>query len=177
MANRLRWRSTVLAVGVILAACGPSSVQPGVGARLPDIALSGLTVEAPISTEALRGTPHVINFWATWCGPCRQEMSGLERISHPLAAQGVRVIGVTVDQDLNLAREFVRANKLTFPMYADGATKPFQSALRVGALPETVLVAADGTIAARILGARDWNAGESHRLLEHAFNLRLEPGR
>jgi len=162
---------------LLLAACGPDSgaVQPGIGAPLPTVALTGLTDETPTSTDALRGAPLVINFWATWCVPCRREMPALERLSLRLAVYGVRVIGVTVDHDLNLAREFVRGHKLTFPIYAD--EKALQSALRVVALPETVLVSAEGRIAARITGARDWEGAEGDKLLDRAFKLRLAAGR
>jgi thiol-disulfide isomerase/thioredoxin len=129
--------------------------------------------EAPVSTAALLGTPLIINFWATWCEPCRDEMPSLERLSHRLAAHGVRVIGITVDNDLNLAAEFVRTRRLTFSIYADADKKQFQSLLRVKSLPETVLVTAEGVIAARVAGARDWNGAEADRLLEHALKLRL----
>lgn len=173
------WRTGLLAGLLLLGACGedPRGVQPGVGAQLPAAVLTGLTDEAPTSTGALRGTALIINFWATWCVPCRREMPSLERLSHRLAAHGVRVIGVSVDADLNLAREFVRTHKLTFPNYADGDEKPFQSVLRVRALPETVLVTADGVIAARIAGVRDWDGTEGDRLLEQAFDLRFAAGR
>jgi len=178
MPKRLRWRSAWLTVLLLLAACGTDSgsIQPGIGAPLPTVALTGLTDETPTSTDALRGAPLVITFWATWCHPCRREMPGFERLSNRLAAHGVRVIGVTVDHDLNLAREFVRGHKLTFPIYVDGDRKALQSGLRVVALPETVLVSAEGRIVARILGERDWDGAEGDKLLDRAFNLRLAPG-
>lgn len=169
-----RWRSGLLAGLFLLASCGedPRGIQPGVGAQLPAVVLTGLSDEAPTSTGALRGSALIINFWATWCEPCRREMPSLERLSQRLAARGVRVIGVSVDADLNLAREFVRAHQLTFPIYADGDQKTFQSALQVKALPQTVLVTADGTIAARVMGTRDWDGAEGERVLEQALNLR-----
>jgi len=178
MVWRSLWRAGLLAALFIMAACGQDSggVQPGIGARLPSIVLTGLTGESPTSTDALLGAPLIINFWATWCGPCRDEMPSLELLSRRLSAHGVRVIGVSVDHDRNLAREFVRAHKLTFPIYADGDEKPFQSALRVKSLPETVLVSADGAIAARVAGARNWNGAEGERLLQRALNVRLAPG-
>lgn len=178
MATRSQWRPRLLAALFLLAACGQdsSSARPGSIANLPDVALVGLTAEAATSTGAMRGTPLIINFWATWCGPCRNEMTSLERLSHRLPVHAARVIGITVDSDMNLAAEFVRSRRLTFPMYADGDRKQLQSSLQVRSLPETVLITADGAIAARIVGARDWNGAESGRLLEHALGLRLAAG-
>lgn len=175
----LRGRKALLAILLVLAACGESSghAQSGLGAQLPAVALIGLRDGVPTSTSDLRGTSLVINFWATWCRPCRDEMPALERLSHRLSAHGVQVIGITLDQDLNLAREFVRDRELTFPIYADADKKALQSTLRIGALPETILLTPDGAIAARILGARDWNSAEGDRLLEQALNLRLAFGR
>lgn len=175
MASLSLSRTGLLVALFLLAACGEDSgrIQPGIGAQLPAVVLTGLIGEASTSTDALLGTPLVINFWATWCGPCRDEMPSLERLSHRLAAHGVRVIGVAVDTDLNLAAEFVRTHGLTFPIYADGDKKQFQSLLRVKSLPETVLVTAEGAIAARIVGARDWNGAEGDRMLERELNLRL----
>lgn len=175
---RLFLGAGLLAGLLSLAACSPDSgrVRPAAGALLPAVELTGLTDEGTASTEALRGHALVINFWATWCAPCRSEMQSLEHLSRRLAAHGVRVIGVTVDRDLNLAREFVRSQKLTFSNYADGELQAFQSSLGVKVLPETVLVTAEGAIAARIAGAREWNGSEGRRLLERAFNLRLVSG-
>ncbi len=169
------WRTGLFAALFLLVACGQDStgVQPGIGARLPSVVLTGLMGKAPTSTDALLGTPLIINFWATWCGPCRDEMPSLERLSRRIAAHGVRVIGVTVDDDRNLAAEFVRTRRLTFPIYSDGDKRQLQSLLRVKSLPETVLVTAEGAIAARIAGARDWNGAEGDRMLERELNLRL----
>lgn len=175
----LRWCSGWLTALLLLAACGADSggVRPGIGAQFPAAVLTALTGEQRTSTEALQGTALVVNFWATWCSPCRSEMPSLERLSHRLAAHGVRVVGVAVDQDVNLVREFVLTHKLTFPIYVDGSEKALQSMLRVRALPETVLVSAEGRIAARIAGARDWDSPEGDRLLEQTFNLRFAAGR
>jgi thiol-disulfide isomerase/thioredoxin len=136
---------------------------------MPRVALKGLEHEPAVTTDALVGGALVINFWASWCVPCRSEMPALQRLSRRTGPQAARVVGVSVDSDLNLAREFVRAYGLTFPNYADGADKALQRALGVKALPATVLVTADGRIAARIVGARAWDEEEGARLLQRAF--------
>jgi thiol-disulfide isomerase/thioredoxin len=165
----------LLAAVIVLAACGleSRSVPPATAAKLPSVALASLSGDSPTSTDAMRGAPLIINFWATWCAACREEMPSLERLSRRLARHGVRVIGIDADMDLNLAAEFVRARRLTFPMYADGPGRQLQSLLRVSSLPETLLVSAEGAIVARIVGARDWNGIESDRLLLHTLGLQL----
>jgi len=145
--------------------------EPAAVVQLPSVALYGLGGESPTSTGALRGAPLIINFWATWCGPCRGEMQSLERLSRRLSGRGVRLIGIDADSDLNLAAEFVREHRLSFPMYADGPNGQLQSMLQVRSLPETLLVNADGVILARIVGARDWNGIESGRLVLHTLGL------
>jgi len=175
MAVPSSWRAGLLALVILLSGCGreSSGVTPQIGARMPSVALTRLAGGDSTSTDAFLGRPLVVNFWATWCQPCRDEMPSLERLSHRLASRGVQVIGVTVDNDRYLATEFIRSYGLTFPVYTDGEKKQLQSALRVGSLPETVLVTARGVIAARIVGARDWDSTESNRQLERALDEQL----
>lgn len=166
-----RWAVFAAAL-LALIGCTERHAALAAGDPLPSFALTGLMGEAPTSIGAWRGAL-VINFWATWCPPCRSEMPALERLSRRVAVQGVHVIGITVDRDLNLARELVRSQGLTFPMYAEGQQNSLQSVLGVSTLPFTVLVGPDGTIAARVSGARDWDTAETDALLQKAFGVPL----
>ncbi|MGQ0524696.1 MAG: TlpA family protein disulfide reductase [Betaproteobacteria bacterium] len=154
---------------IVLAGCGCDSAGTPSVQPLPPVTLSSLGEGAFTTTEALHGAPLVINIWATWCEPCRREMPELERWSKQLTAQGVRLIGITVDRDHNLAREFARAYRLTFPLYAEGESKSLQSAWRVDSLPQTLFVTGDGRLVTRVHGVRDWNGAEGERLLAQAF--------
>ena len=128
--------------------------------RLPD--------GAPAGEEELRG-PMLINFWATWCGPCRAEMAALDRLSGRLASSGVAVIGVTLDDDLNLAREFVRSRQLSFATYSEETARPLRTALGVRALPHTLIVRSDGTVAEALAGARDWDSPSADAYIRAAL--------
>lgn len=115
---------------------------------------------APLGEPAdLEGTV-LINYWATWCAPCRGEMASLERLSRILEGR-VRVVGVCVDDDLNLAREWLRKERITFAQLADPGMRASRGPLALNGLPETLLVAADRRILERTKGAREWDSEAS----------------
>lgn len=145
----------VVAIAILAAACS----EPAPPARGADrVVLSSNLVDlangAPAAPGALRG-PLVVNLWASWCASCRAEMPALERLSRRLAGDGIRVLGVTLDEDRNLARELVRSAGVTFATYAPVERREVLA--RVKALPHTIVVDARGTVAAELPGARDWD--------------------
>jgi cytochrome c biogenesis protein CcmG, thiol:disulfide interchange protein DsbE len=101
--------------------------------------------------------PVLINVWATWCEPCRREMASLERLHRGLGGSGIRIIGVSVDRDVNLAREYVRGQGLTFPNLSDPDQALVRDRLAVTKLPTTVAIGSDGRVRWREVGARDWD--------------------
>ena len=124
------------------------------GDRFPDIVLPAL--DGQITPSAYRDVPLIINFWATWCEPCRREMPSLEKLSTFFYPKDLLVIGISVDSDYNLAREFSLRYKLTIPMLSDSDQALSNGILRIPAFPVTYLVRRDRTIARIIVGARDW---------------------
>jgi thiol-disulfide isomerase/thioredoxin len=147
------------AAALLLAACGrPAQPQE----RFPRLELAALHGE-----PGWRGAL-LVNYWATWCAPCRREMAGLERLSRRAAAR-FTVVGVCVDEDLNLAREWLRREGVSFANFADPGLRISRQALRIDALPETFLVAADGRLIERARGAREWDSAETAAALERAF--------
>ena len=136
----------------LLHACGRSSEPQE---RFPALELQALD-GPPATLGALRGGALLVNYWATWCAPCRHEMPSLERLAR-LAAPRLRVVGVSADEDLNLAREWLRKEKITFTNFADPGMRVSGQALRLDALPQTFLVSSDGRLLSRIRGAREWD--------------------
>ncbi len=119
--------------------------------RLPDVVTRCLDGSADVSVAALTGTPMVINLWATWCGPCRQEAPYLAEVSAG-AGPGVRFLGVDVaDPDAEAAMEFAAASGWHYPQVAD-PDRRLTAELGIAGLPQTLIVGSDGTILARHAG-------------------------
>jgi len=112
-----------------------------------------------------RGKIVLVNFWATWCPPCLEEMPAMERLWRKHKDAGFVLVAVSVDTDPQKVTPFVNEHKLTFPVAFD--TK-MATADRYGvrALPSSFIVGRDGTLAALALGPRHWDDKASHRLIE-----------
>ena len=154
-----RWLLQLAAVGIatfFLPACrNDKSVGLAQGDRFPDIVLPALD-DHVTSPAAYHDVPLVVNFWATWCEPCRREMPSLEKLGTFFDSRDLLVIGISVDSDHNLAREFSLRYKLTIPMLSDSDQGLSNGVLRIPAFPVTYLLERDRTIARIIVGARDW---------------------
>jgi len=109
--------------------------------------------------EQYRGKPLLVNFWATWCEPCRHEYPMLNELAKQYAPQGLKVVGVSLDDDgdLILMRRFLARYKPVFPNYRKkaGGEEAFRQAALAGwngSLPVSVFYAKDGQQAGHVLG-------------------------
>lgn len=148
--KRRRFLASALAA-LLLPGCGRDSPPSAVFPRLDLVPLQG-----PVEMQSTT----LVNYWATWCAPCRLEMASLERLSRRLEGK-LRVVGVTVDEDLNLAREWLRKERIGFAQLADPGMRASRAPLSLNGLPETLLVAADRRILMRVKGAREWDSAGS----------------
>ena len=100
-----------------------------------------------------RGQVVLMNFWATWCPPCKEEMPALERLYREERRHGVVVLGIDQGESADVARSFVRAHGITFPILLDEDQKYASSYVSIG-LPTTVVVGRDGRVVKGIDGAQ-----------------------
>lgn len=154
----------------VLPACGSGRRQVySVGERFPEISLPGL--DGHPSPVLISGKPHIINFWATWCKPCRNEMAGLQKLSERYAPGDLQVAGVTIDDDLNLVREFLRKPAIAFPQFSDRDQKLSRAILNVAAIPVTYFVGRDRRIVRIYNGERDWDGVDVLKEIETSLGV------
>ena len=113
-----------------------------------------------------RGQVVLLNLWATWCGPCKQEMPGIQALHEALGPSGLRIIALSVDEpDMDDAiRAFVAEHKLTFEVLHEGSGT-IERAYQTSGVPETFLIGRDGIIRKRVIGAAEWNSEGNVRLI------------
>jgi thiol-disulfide isomerase/thioredoxin len=108
----------------------------------------------------------LINFWATWCTPCRKEMPDLQNLSATLDQNQFAVIGISVDDDINLVREFLLQYKIQFANFQDENRKIATQIFGIKAFPETFVVSPTGIIIRRITGEQIWDENVFKNLLD-----------
>jgi peroxiredoxin len=130
-----------------------------VGRSAPPFSLPALEGEEEVSLASLRGKVVLLNFWATWCKPCEDEMPAMERLYQALAGEPFELVAVSVDEDPGVVRAFRDRLDLSFPVLLDPrkrAAKAYQSFR----FPESYLIDPSGVLVARYIGPREWDAPE-----------------
>jgi thiol-disulfide isomerase/thioredoxin len=138
-----------------------------VGGELREAMLAGLNGPSR-ALSAYRGKPLIINVWASWCTPCRQEMQSLERLAWGEQPRKFAIIGISTDDDPDKAKSFLGASHATISHFIDSGLT-METMLGATRLPLTVLIGPDGRILRKIYGAREWDSADSKRLIEAAF--------
>jgi len=110
-----------------------------------NFSLDSLIEDKEVSLEDFKGKAVVLNFWATWCGPCREEMPLLEKSWNKYKDKGVVFLGIDVMDDKGEAAEFIESTGITYPNLYDPSGK-VSSKYKVIALPATFFIDKEGTI-------------------------------
>lgn len=138
-----------------LSSCNQSTEESSAGTNTgsaTNFTLASLTEENEISLEDFRGKGVVLNFWATWCGPCREEMPLFEKTWKKYKDKGVVFVGVDVMDDRENASEFLQEIGITYPNLYDPSGK-VSNKYNVIALPATFFIDKEGKIVAKNYGS------------------------
>ncbi|MBE9568092.1 MAG: TlpA family protein disulfide reductase, partial [Proteobacteria bacterium] len=122
--------------------------------------LNGVGLDGQTKTFAdFKGKPLLINVWASWCGPCREEMGSLERLAKRYNGKQFNIIGISTDDYRDRAEGFIKQSGVSFENFLD---KRLQLEIMLGArrIPLTILVDADGRVLEKVQGSREWDDRE-----------------
>jgi thiol-disulfide isomerase/thioredoxin len=137
-------------------AAAPESLNSVVGKPAPGLVLPA-AAGGEINLQSLRGKTVLVNFWATWCGPCIEEMPLLDRFAESRKDSGLVVLGIAVD-DREAVQEFLMEHPVAYPIGLGTAGSPDESTTfgnRRGVLPYSVLIDASGVIRRTEVGSFD----------------------
>ena len=124
------------------------------------------------SLESYRGEVVVLNFWATWCAPCRIEMPSFEKLYRRYRSEGVTVLAITLDKNSeNKIKSFVDEYGLSFPILLDekGEVERLYPSMTI---PFTYIIDRQGRIVARVDGAKNWESSETFEAVEYLLKNR-----
>jgi DsbE subfamily thiol:disulfide oxidoreductase len=113
----------------------------------------------PSSLSAYKGKVVLLNFWATWCGPCRAEIPSMEQLYTELKDEGFTIVAVNSQEPLEQVSAFVDDMGMSFPVLLD-STGRVGAAYGVRAIPTTYIIDPQGAIRGRMVGTRDWYSPE-----------------
>jgi thiol-disulfide isomerase/thioredoxin len=121
-----------------------------------------------LSLKNLEGKVVFLNFWATWCGPCRVEMPAMESLYRGLKDRGFEILAVNVQESEKDVADFMRQNRLSFPALLDSGSAAARYGIR--AFPTTYIIDRDGLIIARVIGSLNWNSPQMVAAFETLLN-------
>ncbi len=166
-------RKALIGAGLILGtALGAASIAAAptlLGKEAPDFVLKSMDGKNLRMSE-FRGQVVLVNFWARWAGDSRQEMPALDRINTTYARAGLVVLGVSVDEDLERAREFAGAMKVSYPILFDTGSDIGREYL-LQKMPMTILVDRSGVVRYANVG---FKRGDERAYLDHIRELLRE---
>ena len=169
-------RRLLALAAICLGGCTAEAVEmpPVIGQPAPAFSAPSLS-GGELSLGDLRGQVVLLNVWATWCPPCREEMPGLQRLHEELADEGLAVTAVSIDRAAarGEVEEFVRANSITFRVLLDPGERVTRT-YRTTGVPETFLVGRDGTLLRRWIGQIDPASATIRDAVADALRQRAE---
>jgi cytochrome c biogenesis protein CcmG, thiol:disulfide interchange protein DsbE len=150
--NRLMLVVPLLAA---LPGCYSGSRPPRIGSNAPDFTVQDS--DRSVKLSDFRGQIVVLNFWATWCPPCVEEMPSLVEMQRRMKTRGITVVAVSVDVDQGAYNQFLKDHNINLLTVRDGAQKS-NALYGTFKFPETYIIDRNGVMRRKFIGAIDWTA-------------------
>jgi thiol-disulfide isomerase/thioredoxin len=176
MRQRVMWHVTTMMATLGLLLLGKAAVATqdpfeAMGmAKLPEKAAPDFTLsnldEKQVSLRQYRGKVVFLNFWATWCIPCREEMPALEQLHQTFQRQDLIILAINLKEGAEQVKTFFQTRTFSFPALLDQNGSVFRD-YSVAGMPTTYLIGRDGKLLARGVGARDWTRPEGQELIRN----------
>ena len=144
--------------------------SPSKSLLAPDFTLTDLE-NRKVSLKDFQGKVVFLNFWATWCPPCRYEMPSMERLYKEFKDKGLVILAINLKEGREKVKSFMVSERLTFPALLDSSGEVAQR-YGVRGVPTTFLVNGKGEIVGKALGARDWSNNEGRGLMRKLLGLK-----
>lgn len=161
-----------LVAGLALAArLRPHLVFVEPGSAAPQFVARNIASDSTVTLADYRGKVVLLNVWATWCPPCRQEMPSMERLYRRFAGTDFRVVAVSVRDIETSVKEFVEGQALTFDVLFDPAGE-IERIYQTMGVPESFVIDRHGVIVKKEIGARSWDGPVTETLIQRLLDAR-----
>ncbi|MCL5023080.1 MAG: TlpA family protein disulfide reductase [Nitrospirae bacterium] len=151
------------------AAPSPWGASELIGASAPDFVLKEVN-QKTVSLSGLKGNVVLINFWATWCPPCRGEMPSLNKLYRDYRNRGLVVLAVSTDRSIDSVRDYLSSHPVDFPVLIDSDSKVARR-FKVFSLPTSYLLDRNGKVLRRFLGEEEWESPSVRKTIEAALGI------
>ena len=160
---------------LLLTGCDNSTSEPQVsqgglvGNPAPDFTLTDMHGQE-VALSQFRGKVVILNFWATWCPPCREEMPSMERLYRDYESKGLVMLAVNVEENgKKMVGQFLQKTPYSFPILLDSDSIA-QNAYGVFRFPESFIIDRNGVVVEKIIGGRDWLSGPTFKVISFLLN-------
>lgn len=171
MRSAVRRRSSALGAALLALACAGGETRHAVEVGLPAPPYAAVTIAGDsVSLARLRGKAVLLNVWATWCAPCKEEIPYLQQLHEEKSGEGLQVVGVSVDAEGEEKKmtDFAQQFRMTYPLWHDPDQRVMSLFLAIG-VPASYLINRDGVLVWKHLGVLRPTDERFHAALREAL--------
>lgn len=146
---------------LLLVSCAEKKTEVAEGLHAPKLDIRIADTGQTPDMSLLKGKVVLVNFWASWCPPCKEEMPSIEALHRDmLTNQNFSMITILYKDEAKIAFDLMKSNGYTFPVFLDNMGSSARN-FGVTGVPETYLIDKKGTLRKRVIGPADWNSAEA----------------